>query len=93
MPVIASGNPIGVEQVPEGAIAGVGDKLYTFEQKVPIPSYLFALASGDIDSTSVGPRSKVATGPEELAAAKWELEADMERYIDTAEVSGLSWTG
>jgi len=50
-----------------------------------VPSYLFALASGDIATAKIGPRSTVATGPKELAAAKWELEADTERFIEVAE--------
>ena len=58
---------------------------YVFEQKVPIPSYLFALASGDIATAQIGSRSKVATGPEELHDAKWELERDMEKFIEVAE--------
>lgn len=58
---------------------------YVFEQKVPIPSYLFALASGDIASAQIGSRSKVVTGPDELHDAKWELERDMEKFIEVAE--------
>lgn len=40
----------------------------------------------DIATASIGPRSTVATGPEELKDAKWELEEDTERFIQTAEV-------
>lgn len=79
LPVIASGLPN------ETVTSSSASKIYKFEQKLPIPSYLFALASGDIDFAEVGPRSKVATGPGELAAAKWELEDDVERFIVTAE--------
>ena len=81
-----------------------GSLLYSFEQTVPIPSYLFAIASGyvmqavialtmkalmyhsDIATASIGPRSLVATGPEELKDAKWELEDDTERFLKAAEV-------
>lgn len=80
LPVVASGLIQGSEDV-----AGSSDKVYTFKQGVPIPSYLFAVASGDLGSASVGPRSTVWTGPDELKAAKWELEADMESYIKIAE--------
>jgi len=61
--------------------------VYTFKQDVPIPSYLYAIASGDIAFASIGSRSQVATGPEELTAAKWELEADMEKFLEAAEVT------
>ena len=40
----------------------------------------------DIATASVGPRSTVATGPEEIQASKWELEEDTERFIQAAEV-------
>ncbi|KAK7739128.1 Leucyl aminopeptidase yscIV [Cytospora paraplurivora] len=78
--VVASGVASG-EPVPQGG----DEKLYTFEQEVPIPSYLFALASGDIATASIGPRSLVATGPDQLEAAKWEFEHDMERFLEVAE--------
>lgn len=84
LPVIASGLSTGVKDVGEGA---TGTKLYTFEQNIPIPSYLFALASGDIAKAPIGPRSVVATGPKELKAAQWELEESTEKYIKTVEVS------
>ena len=59
-----------------------------------MPSYLFALASGDLASASVGPRSTVWTGPEELTACQWEFEADTENYIHAAEkiVYPYAWT-
>lgn len=40
----------------------------------------------DIATASIGPRSVVATGPEEIQGSKWELEADTERFIQAAEV-------
>lgn len=58
-----------------------------------MPSYLFAVASGDIASASIGPRSTVWTGPDELKAAQWELEDDTEEYIKIAEnlVYSYAW--
>ena len=80
--MIASGIPISTTPY---ARDHPGKTLYSFEQKVPIPSYLFALSSGDTAQAPIGPRSVVATGPEELAACKWELEADTEKFIQAAE--------
>lgn len=59
-----------------------------------MPSYLFALASGDLASASIGPRSTVWTGPEELTACQWEFEKDAEAYIQAAEkiVYPYAWT-
>ena len=79
MPVIASGNSIGVKNL------GDGTKLYSYKQDIPIPSYLFALASGEIEQAEIGPRSVVATGPRELKAAKWELQNSTETFIQTVE--------
>ncbi|KAL9598597.1 MAG: hypothetical protein Q9179_003850 [Wetmoreana sp. 5 TL-2023] len=91
LPVIASGLPIGVEVSQTG---GRGTSLYTFRQSIPIPSYLFAIASGDILTAPIGPRSTVATGPEEIEASRWELEADTENFIQIAEklVYPYAWT-
>lgn len=77
--VVASGLPVpGEEQKGD-------EKVYKFEQKVPIPSYLFALASGDIVTAPIGKHSVVATGPNELKDAQWELEADVDKFMDAAE--------
>jgi leukotriene-A4 hydrolase len=80
LPVVASGVPVGDHEATPGK-----EKLYEFEQKVPIPSYLFAVASGDIATAPIGPRSIVATGPNELEECKWELERDMEKFMEVAE--------
>ena len=89
LPVIASGIATGVHDAKKTANGANPTKLYTFEQKIPIPSYLFALASGDIAKASIGPRSVVATGPKQLKAAQWELEESTEKYIKTVEVCNL----
>jgi leukotriene-A4 hydrolase len=81
LPVVASGVPLKVDG-PKTAGAEVE---YKFEQKVPIPSYLFALASGDISEGYIGPRSVVVTGPEELDEAQWEFKEDMEKFLQTIE--------
>lgn len=78
--VVASGVPVGDHTATPGI-----EKLYKFEQRVPIPSYLFAVASGDIVTAPIGSRSVVATGPNELADCKWELERDMEKFMDVAD--------
>ena len=73
LPVVASGLPTGTRDLDGGW------KQYNFEQKIPIPSYLFAIASGDIKTADIGPRSVVATGPESLKASQWEFEESIER--------------
>ncbi|KAI1171490.1 peptidase family M1-domain-containing protein, partial [Nemania sp. FL0916] len=80
LPVVASGVPI-----PPNGLAGGRQLDYRFEQTVPIPSYLFALASGDLKTAPIGKRSVVTTGPEAIKAAKWELEDDMDKFLEVAE--------
>lgn len=94
LPVIASGLPRGTSSFVHGKDGESGTLLYSFYQEIPMTSYLFALASGDIATASIGPRSLVATGPEELSAAKWELENDTEKFIEVAEklVTPYEWT-
>ncbi|KAL9001529.1 MAG: hypothetical protein Q9169_000104 [Polycauliona sp. 2 TL-2023] len=96
LPVIASGLATDTKQGSQevGNDKPPGTLLYNFRQDIPIPSYLFALASGDIATAPIGPRSVVATGPEELSASQWELEADTERFIRIAEslVYDYAWT-
>ncbi|KAI1925165.1 Leucyl aminopeptidase yscIV [Ophidiomyces ophidiicola] len=78
LPVIASGVALGTDVISVQPLI----KKYRFEQKVPIPSYLFALASGDIVQAPIGPYSKVATSPDRLKECQWELEADVEKFLD-----------
>jgi leukotriene-A4 hydrolase len=94
LPVVASGLPTGARDFKTGEKGESGTMLYSFHQEVPMPSYLFAVASGDLACASIGPRSTVWTGPEELTDCQWEFEADTEAYIQTAEriVYPYSWT-
>lgn len=85
LPVVASGLPTGSANFLSGKNGASGTLLYTFKQAVPMPSYLFAVASGDLASASIGPRSVVVTGPEELVGCQWELEDDMEKFMEAAE--------
>ena len=83
LPVIASGLPN--KSNPKHTTSDRKTQLYQFHQPVPIPSYLFALASGDMATASIGPISTVATSPDELENCKWELSHDTERFIKAAE--------
>ncbi|KAK4690433.1 leukotriene-A4 hydrolase, partial [Lecanoromycetidae sp. Uapishka_2] len=85
LPTFASGLATAVKDLDTEESAATGVRLYSFKQDIPIPSYLFALASGDIAQANIGPRSVVATGPKELKAAKWELEGSTEKFIQTVE--------
>lgn len=68
----------------ENPTAKSKDGKYTFKQPKPIPSYLMALAVGDVEFTSLGRNSGVYAEPGMLKKCVWEL-ADMQGMIDSAE--------
>ncbi|MBX5463506.1 MAG: M1 family metallopeptidase [Steroidobacteraceae bacterium] len=57
---------------------------YRFEMKEAIPSYLIAIAVGDIEFRAISPRTGVYTEPAVLDAAANEF-ADLERMVATCE--------
>jgi leukotriene-A4 hydrolase len=57
---------------------------FRFDQPKPIPSYLLAIAAGDIDARETGPRSAVYAEPSVVAKAAHEFE-DTEKMIAAAE--------
>jgi aminopeptidase N len=57
---------------------------FRFEQSKPIPSYLLAIAAGDIAVCETGPRSAVYAEPSVVGKAAREF-SDMEKMIETAE--------
>ncbi len=60
------------------------DGVYYFRMDQAIPSYLLALAAGDIVFQSVGKHSGVYAEPSVIERAAWEL-ADTEKMIEAAE--------
>tara|TARA_B100000780_G_scaffold84260_1_gene57645 strand:+ start:86 stop:2002 length:1917 start_codon:yes stop_codon:yes gene_type:complete len=60
------------------------DGIYEFEMNQPIPSYLMALAVGDISFQATGPRTGVYSEPEILSSASWEF-GETENMIQAAE--------
>ncbi len=60
------------------------DGVYHFKMPQPIPSYLLALAVGEIAFKPLGPRSGVYAEPAVLDLAAWEL-ADTPKMIEAAE--------
>ncbi|HSR67508.1 MAG TPA: M1 family metallopeptidase [Acidobacteriota bacterium] len=74
MAVMSAENPTQVSQ----------DGLYTFHMPQPIPSYLLAIAAGDLGFQALGPRTGVYAEPSVLERAAWEL-ADTEKMVEAAE--------
>jgi len=57
---------------------------FRFNQTHPIPSYLLAIAAGDLEVRETGPRSAVYAEPSVVGKAAHEFE-DTEKMIETAE--------
>lgn len=74
MALMSAKNP--TEKAPDGH--------YDFEMNQPIPSYLLALAVGDVQFQSVGAHTGVYAVPELIDAAAWEF-AEMEDLLVAAE--------
>jgi leukotriene-A4 hydrolase len=58
--------------------------VYTFSMPQPIPAYLLALAVGDLEFRSMGPRTGVYAEPSVVEAAADEF-AETERMVEAAE--------
>jgi len=64
--------------------ARTADGVYRFSMPQPVPSYLMALAVGDVEFRALGPRSGVYAEPAVLEAAAHEF-ADTEAMIEAVE--------
>ncbi|KAI8992346.1 peptidase family M1-domain-containing protein [Pilobolus umbonatus] len=62
-------------------------QIYRFEQPIPIPTYLIAIAVGNLVKRDIGPRSAVWCEPQMIEAAAWEFEQkqEVESFIRTGE--------
>ncbi|MFZ6009486.1 MAG: M1 family metallopeptidase, partial [Bacteroidota bacterium] len=58
--------------------------VYQFEMKQPIPSYLLALAVGELEFRSISSRSGVYAEPSLVDTSAWEF-GDLEKMIASAE--------
>ncbi|CDG85576.1 M1 family metallopeptidase [Janthinobacterium agaricidamnosum] len=63
---------------------GTGKGGWKFKMPQPIPSYLLAIAIGELEVRNIGPRSAVYAEPARIDAAAYEL-ADTEKMIHAAE--------
>ena len=62
-----------------------GDTMtYFYEQKIPIPSYLIALAAGALEERVLSDRTKIYGEKELVDLAVYEFE-DTEKFIQIAE--------
>lgn len=75
---VMSAAGLGEETLEDGRLR------WSFEMPQPIPTYLLALAVGNLASAELGPRSRVYAEPETVEKAAWEF-AEVESMIDAAE--------
>ncbi|KAK2616666.1 Leucyl aminopeptidase yscIV [Conoideocrella luteorostrata] len=76
--VIASGLTVGVEETEN-------EQTYHYEQKIPIPSYLFALASGNLTTAPIDAISSVVASPTQIKACQREFQGGISRLMEEAE--------
>jgi len=74
---------MGAGPAGEGA-ASAGWRTFRFRMPQPIPSYLFALAVGELEGRDLSPRSRVWAEPATVEKAAWEF-AGTETFIQKAE--------
>jgi leukotriene-A4 hydrolase len=71
--------------------AGKGTRTFSFDQSVPVPSYLVAIAVGDLRGVQVGPRSTVWSEPSVVDAAAWEF-GECEKFLKAGEeITGVPY--
>ncbi len=77
--------PAGLTALMSGArLEKRSDGAFRFEMTSPVPSYLIALAAGDLAFAPLGPRAGVWSEPSVVSKAAWEF-ADTEAMIEAAE--------
>ena len=78
-PLVAVMSAVPVKDEAQGS-----QRVYHFEQNIPIPAYLIALVVGDITSEDISPRVRVWSERENIAQCKTEFE-DTDSILQAAE--------
>ena len=61
---------------------------FLFKMPQPIPSYLFALAVGNLAFRQVGPRTGIYAEPEIIEAAAWEFAENETKLVEAEKLLG-----
>jgi len=86
-------------EVPQGLVAalaaeqvqvreGSGQTVFAYRMPQPIPSYLFALAVGNLEFQELGPRTGIYAEPETIKAAAWEFAENETKIIEAEKLLG-----
>lgn len=79
---------MAAEQVGIDESGGYGSTAFRFRMPQPIPSYLFALAVGNLDFRELGPRTGVYAEPEIIEAAAWEFAENETKILEAEKLLG-----
>lgn len=79
---------MAAEQIGIDESSGYGSTVFRFRMPQPIPSYLFALAVGNLAFRELGPRTGVYAEPEIIEAAAWEFAENETRIIEAEKLLG-----
>jgi len=86
MSAVPTGSPEAWEPSPRGPLAAphAGTATFHFEQRVPVPSYLIAVAVGELRGLDISDRCRVWAEPSVVESARHEFEGT-EEFLRTAE--------
>ncbi|GAA5989171.1 hypothetical protein JCM11641_002547 [Rhodosporidiobolus odoratus] len=73
--------PLGAKEAP---IDGT-PRVYEWEQRIAVPSYLVAIAGGELAFRKLGERTGIWAEPGVVEKCKWEFEEDAEKIVHIAE--------
>ena len=79
---------MAAEQIGIDEGSGLGSTVFRFRMPQPIPSYLFALAVGNLEFRELGPRTGVYAEPETIEAAAWEFAENETKIIEAEKLLG-----
>jgi aminopeptidase N len=79
---------MAAEQIGIDEGAGLGSTAFRFRMPQPIPSYLFAIAVGNLHFRELGPRTGVYAEPEIVESAAWEFAENESRIIEAEKLLG-----
>ncbi|CAH8535093.1 unnamed protein product [Schistosoma guineensis] len=79
---------MGAKRIAEPFLTDDNHLTYHFKQSVPIPSYLIAIACGDLASRKIGPRSSVWAEPSIVDEAAYEFSQTEQMILAAENICG-----
>lgn len=79
---------MAAEQIGVESDTGHGADVFRFRMPQPIPSYLFAIAVGNLAFRELGPRTGIYAEPETIEAAAWEFAENEMKIVEAEKLLG-----